>query len=439
MERTEAYEADALLATLPCGVATFADDGELLFVNASLGALLGYGTGELAGRHVETLLTVAGRIFLQTHLLPLLRLQGRAQELFLVLRHRAGGDVGVLVNAVRTERGGRTVTDCVLLEVRERRKYEEALLRARQAADGANAELAARTREVEYANERLQQQAVELELQQEQMQEQAAELEALSTSLRAAYDDLLTRSVELDRAREAAEEANRAKSQFLATMSHELRTPLNAIGGYVELMELGIHGPLSDGQRHALDRIARSQRHLLRLINEVLNLARIESGRVDYLDEDVPIASVVASVTPMLEPQMAAAGLAFTAAVADGLVARADGEKVQQVLINLLTNAVKFTPRGGRVAVDARPDAREDRVLVHVTDTGIGIDPAKLESVFTPFVQVDAGPTRRADGTGLGLSISRDLARGMGGDLTAESRLGGGSTFTLALRRAPRA
>ena len=435
--RTAPHDTDELLATLPCGVVSFSDEGEMLLVNGTLCTLLGYAPRELEGRHVEILLTIAGRIFCQTHLFPLLRLQGHAQEIFLLLRHKGGGDVGVLANAVRTERGGRVVNDCVLLEVRERRKYEEALLRARQAADRASSELAARTRDVEHANERLQQQAVELELQQQQMQEQASDLEAMSASLQSAYDDLLTRSQELERARQAAEEANRAKSQFLATMSHELRTPLNAIGGYVELMELGIHGPLSDGQRHALDRIARSQRHLLRLINEVLNLARIESGRVDYLDEDVPIASVVASVTPMLEPQMAAAGLGFTAFVADGLVARADAEKVQQVLINLLTNAVKFTPRGGCVTIDARPGESEDRVLVRVTDTGIGIEATKLESAFAPFVQVDAGPTRRADGTGLGLSISRDLARGMGGDLTAESRLGSGSTFTLTLRRAP--
>jgi PAS domain S-box-containing protein len=433
---TDAAGAAALLATLPCGVVSFDDDGVVLATNAALRTMLGYDERELEGRHVERLLTVAGRIFYQTHLFPMLRHHGQVRELFVLLRHRDGGDVGALANAVRTTRGGTLVNDCVLLEVRERRKFEDELLRARRAADAANAALAARSREIEEANERLQQQAVELELQQHQLQEQAAELEAQHDALQAANDVLVTRGEELEHARAAAEEANRAKSQFLATMSHELRTPLNAIGGYVQLMELGIHGALTDGQRHALDRIARSQRHLLRLVNEVLNLARIEAGHVDYAVEEVPVAAVVASVTPMLEPQMTAARLAFTTRVTDGLVARADRDKTQQVLINLLTNAVKFTPAGGCVQVDAAVDAAASRVLLRVSDTGIGIRPEKLASIFEPFVQVDAGPTRRAEGTGLGLAISRDLARGMGGELTVESTPDVGSTFTLALPRA---
>jgi PAS domain S-box-containing protein len=406
-----APSADATLDTLPCGVLSFEDDGTIVAANATLLAMLGYERGEVEGRHVETLLTMAARIFYQTHLYPLVRLHGRADEIFLLFRHKDGGDVGALLNAAHGEHAGRGVIHCVVLEVRERRKYEDALLRAKQQAEAALAALAERTRDVEEANERLQQQKLELELQQEQLREQTTELE---------------------RARTVAEEANRAKSQFLAVMSHELRTPLNAIGGYTQLIELGVHGPVSDGQREALDRIARAQRHLLRLINEVLNLARIESGQVEYSIENVPAAEVIAAVLPMLEPQMAAAGLRSAATAQPGLVARADREKVQQILINLLTNAVKFTPSGGMVSVVAERDD-ENRVRMSISDTGIGIAPEHLDRVFERFVQVDVSHAGRKEGSGLGLAISRDLARGMGGDLVAGSEVGRGSTFTLVL------
>lgn len=427
---------DGHFDALPCGVVCFEDGGTITEVNEKLLLLLGYERRELVGSRVESLFTVAGRVFLQTHLHPIVMLHGHAEEVFLLLRRKDGGDEGALVNAERRELGGRAVTICAVMPLRERRKYEEALLRAKQAAEAANAALEVRTRDVERANGQLEAQAVELELQQQQLQEQATELEAQHQELTAINDELLSRSEELEAARAAAEEANHAKSRFLAVMSHELRTPLNAIGGYVQLLELGIHGPLTSEQRHALDRVTRGQRHLLRLINNVLNLARIEAGHVDYQLEDVLVSDVVAGVLPMVEPQMHAAGLICTTAVAPHLVIHADREKTQQILINLLNNAVKFTPAGGTVSLAAEADAGGDKVLVSVTDSGIGIPPAKLESIFEPFVQVDDGHTRRTEGTGLGLSISRDLARGMGGDLLAQSEEGMGSTFTLVLQPA---
>ncbi|HYR08484.1 MAG TPA: PAS domain-containing protein, partial [Longimicrobium sp.] len=237
---------------------------------------------------------------------------------------------------------------------------------------------------------------------------------------------------EAEAARGEAEAANRAKSEFLAVMSHELRTPLNAIGGYAELVEMGIRGPVTPQQREDLRRIQTSQRHLLGLINEVLNYAKIETGSVHYDVADVPVREALAAAESLVAPQARAKGLALE--VADGapsLTARADGEKLRQILVNLLSNAVKFTDAGGRIEVSC---LRQDAVVrVHVRDTGIGIPAEKLDAIFDPFVQVRADLTRPHEGTGLGLAISRDLARGMAGDLTATSTPGEGSTFTLTL------
>lgn len=425
---------DERLDTAPCGFLSFADDGTLTSVNLTLLEILGYERDELVGRHVERILTIGSRIFYQTHWFPLLRLHGRAEEVFLMLRPKTGEDVGVLINAVRRERRGEVEYDCVVIRVRERQKYEDELLRARRAADRAREEVEARQEELQQANELLEAQALELELQQQQLQEQAVELEAASEELQVINEHLLTRTEEAEHLRVLAEEANRAKSIFLAVMSHELRTPLNAIGGYVQILEMGIHGPVTEAQRETLGRIDRSQRHLLRLINEVLNLARIESGHVEYAIEDVPLEEVVAAVSPMVEPQLASKGVSFALDLAPDLVFRADREKVQQVLLNLLSNAVKFTPGAGTVRIDGTRSTEDgDQLLLRVTDTGIGIPPEKLNAIFEPFVQVDTSHTRGQEGTGLGLAISRDLARGMKGDLTAESSPGEGSTFTLRL------
>jgi signal transduction histidine kinase len=363
--------ADSLLDCAPCGFVAFTDDGTVRVVNQTLLDMLELSREAVVGRHVETVLTAGSKIFYQTHLFPLLRLHGRADEIFLLLRSASGEEIGVLVNAVRREREGESVSDCVLMRVRERRKFEDALIRAKQ---------------------------------------------------------------EVERQRSIAEEANQAKSAFLAAMSHELRTPLNAIGGYVQLLEMGIHGPVTQAQEEALGKVARSQRHLLRLINEVLNLARIEAGGVHYDLQRLALHEIVEAVLPMVEPQLTERGLSIEVHVPASLAVRADRDKTEQVLLNLLGNAVKFTPRGGRVRVEASVagDAPR-RVRLRVEDTGIGIPADRLDQVFEPFVQVTVDPVRRAEGTGLGLAISRDLARGMGGELTATSVVGKGSTFTLEL------
>jgi signal transduction histidine kinase len=249
------------------------------------------------------------------------------------------------------------------------------------------------------------------------------------------------RLVEAERAaREEAEMASRTKSQFLANMSHELRTPLNAIAGHVQLIEMGIHGPVSDAQREALGRVERAQRHLLGLINDVLNYARIEAGRVEYDLEPVLVRDVFTDVLPMVESQVGARSQTLESALlpdgdAEPIHVWADRDKLGQILLNLLSNAVKFTPEGGRIVVALAGDDGPGHVTVRISDTGVGIPEDKLDAVFEPFVQVHSDFTRRVEGTGLGLAISRDLARGMGGDLRVTSELGVGSTFELVLRR----
>jgi signal transduction histidine kinase len=228
--------------------------------------------------------------------------------------------------------------------------------------------------------------------------------------------------------------ANRAKSEFLAAMSHELRTPLNAIGGYVELLDVGVHGPVTDDQRAALDRVAANQKHLLTLINDILSFARLEAGRIEITQRSLPVRDLLLSVESLVAPSAAAQGVTYVLEDCDpDLCALGDPERVRQILLNLVSNAIKFTAAGGAVTLSC--DSDDDWVHLRVSDTGVGIAPDEQARIFDAFRQVERRLNQPREGVGLGLAISRDLAQAMGGEIGVESVPGQGSTFTLRLPR----
>lgn len=242
---------------------------------------------------------------------------------------------------------------------------------------------------------------------------------------------------ERKKAEENAWAASQAKSEFLASMSHELRTPLNAIGGYAELLAMGIRGSLNAEQAQDVARIRRSQQHLLTLINDVLNFAKVDAGQAEYRLTAVPVDEILKDTESMIAPQILAKGLKYAYKGGDRTASvLADPEKLQQIVLNLLSNAVKFTDPGGSITLSAIPSG--NCIDISVSDTGAGISAEKLDRVFDPFVQAERRLNQPVQGVGLGLAISRDLAKAMNGDITVESTVGKGSTFTISLPRAPR-
>jgi signal transduction histidine kinase len=284
---------------------------------------------------------------------------------------------------------------------------------------------AARMAALEETNQMLQTQARELENQKNEARELAQELALTNEELRSVIS-------EARKAWQAADTANRSKAEFLAVMSHELRTPLNSIGGYVELLEMEMRGPLTEAQKSDLARIKRSQQHLLGIINDILNFTRLEATEVRFELIDVPLRAILADLDAVVSSLARAKSLEYRCEMpTTNVFTRTDPDKLRQIMINLVSNAVKFTEPGGRISVSCA--VRERTVSISVEDNGPGIPPDKLDAVFEPFVQLDRGLTRTTNGTGLGLAISRGLARGMGGDITLKSALGRGSVFTLVL------
>ena len=351
---------DSLLETAPCGFLSCTDDGTILTVNHTLLDLLGRDRDAVVGQSVETLLTPGARLFYHTHLFPLLRMQGQVDEVYLSLRTDAeeDADVKCLLNANRTERDGRPVSNLVFMRFEERNQYEDEILQAKQ----------------------------------------------------------------------AAEQANRAKEKFLSTMSHELRTPISTIKSLSQYLSMGVRGPVTDEQADYLKRIEDAADYLDTLINDILDFARLEAGSVETTLTPVRVEDALQRAESLVEVRFEEERLTYERAPSPpDLYVRADPDRLQQILLNLLTNAIKFTPEGGTIAVEVE-DA-EEHLHISVRDTGVGIPEGEQAHIFAPFVQGDGG----GDGVGLGLAISRDLATAMNGRLTVDSAEGEGATFTITL------
>ena len=351
---------DDLLNRAPCGFLAFADDGKIIEANATLGELLGYRSGELCDLHIEKILSVAGRIFYQTHVFPLLKLHGKVEEIYLDLRSKSGENTPVLFNAARRERDGKIFNDCIFIAMRQRSQYEDEILRAKKAAEAASV----------------------------------------------------------------------AKDEFLSVVSHELRTPLNAILGWARILQNNHTDP--EVLLKGLETILRNTQIQTQLIEDILDFSRIISGKLRLEVEQINLTEVIEAAIDVVTPAANAKNIRIEKIFDPNCVVSGDASRLQQVLWNVLTNAVKFTPKGGRVQILMRRS--NSSVEISVSDTGEGITPEFLPFVFGRFQQSDKTRARRHGGLGLGMAITRHIIELHGGTIRADSAgEGKGATFTVHL------
>ena len=391
--------------------------------NSGARRIFGYDSAEIVGKPIYTLIPPELH-HEETEIIARL-LRGERVDHYETVRVRKDGariDVSLSVSPIRNESGQIIGAAKVARDVTEAKRLQR-----------AEQELLEQLQEL---TTELEQQVEEAQSLQEEVEQANNELVSSLADAEVARDEAEIARREAEAARHAAEDANAAKGQFLATMSHELRTPLNAILGYVDLLEFGVHGPLTELQREDLVRIRRSEETLHRLIEDVLSFAKLESGKVEYRYEMVALDEVLGTLDGFIAPRLAQKNLEYHFDPTHASVTVSiDRDKVEQIMLNLLSNAVKFTDKG---RIEVRCAVQDSTFRIVVKDTGRGIERTLWDTIFEPFMQGDRTLTRLAEGTGLGLSISRQLARAMGGDITVESEVGKGSTFAVVLPLARR-
>lgn len=393
--------------------------GMITYESPSTESVLGYAPGHLIGQTIHHLVDPPDRASFYALLHAVTEHPGVARSIDVQLR-QGNGHTGqfeiIATNLLDDENVGGIVLNIRDISARlQNIKLEDLVIQ--------------RTKELSAANQ--------------QLLAEIAERNAAEQALQQAHDQLerkvLERTAELESIKNAAIQASRAKSQFLANMSHELRTPLNAIIGFADALSQGIRGPLADRQAEYINDIMWAGRHLLHLINDILDLSKIESGKIQLDYRDCSLDSFASEIAMTIRPVVEQNGNRFTVDCAANIgSAVIDQVKARQALLNLLGNAAKFTKNGNvELSVQRTTDHHGDRIQFIVRDTGIGIAPEDLSHLFENFYQANPGITREFGGTGLGLALSQKLCHAMGGDIYVESKLGIGSTFIIDLPAAP--
>ncbi|AYB35080.1 ATP-binding protein [Chryseolinea soli] len=274
---------------------------------------------------------------------------------------------------------------------------------------------------------------LKIQQQKKELVEKNISLENAEMRINQLNQELQRNLVELEISKQQVEHASRLKSEFISTMSHELRTPLNAIIGFSELLVDKKVGEINSRQEQYLEDILRSGNHLLRLINDILDLSKIEAGKMEILLEPCGVKEVMEEVCSVIKSLADAKGIAIVVSIAAQVVdIEADRIKLKQVLYNLLSNAIKFTDRGGKVEIAVEPGAKNS-VAIQIKDTGIGISPEGIRKLFSPFLQLNAGPSEKQQGTGLGLMLARKFIELHQGSISVDSEVGKGTVFTVLL------